>query len=1153
MPEFTHLHVHTQYSILDGFSDIKKLVKKTKELGMKSLAITDHGNMYGVFTFFTEAKKQGLKPIIGCEVYVAHNSISEKTKKDDRSGYHLILLAKNVEGYQNLSKLVSYGFIDGFYYTPRIDKELLKKYSKGLIASSACLGGELAKTIMNEGAAKAECVINEFKEIFHDDYYMEMMNHGYPEQHAVNKTIAELSAKTGVKYIATNDLHFINAADYEAHTILICLNTGKDINDTEGMHYTGQEYLKSPEDMAKLFPEYPEALSTTQEIVDKIEDYNLNKDPILPKFPLPEGFDDENTYLEYLTYEGAKKLYPNMDEETMERIDFELATVKRMGFPGYFLIVQDFINESRKMGVRVGPGRGSAAGSAVAYCLRITTIDPLKYNLLFERFLNPERISMPDVDVDFDDVGRDKVINYVIQKYGKEKVAQIITFGSMAAKSSIKDVARVLKLPLQDAERLTKLIPERASNLAEAFKGSAELNEARNNGDELTRKTLRLAEALEGSVRNTGTHACGIIIGPEDLTNFAPLSTAKDTDMPVIQFEGSLVESAGLLKMDFLGLKTLTIINDALKNIKYSRGVDIDIDNVSLEDAETYELFSRGDTVGIFQFESDGMQKYLQDLKPNRLDDLIAMNALYRPGPMEYITNYVNRKHGREPITYAYPAMEKYLSDTYGITVYQEQVMLLSQTLAGFSKGQADTLRKAMGKKQIEVMNKLKDAFEKGCVENGYELEIVKKIWNDWEAFAQYAFNKSHSTCYAYLAYQTGYLKAHYPAEFLASVLTHNLSDIEKVTFFLDECKRSGIQVLGPDVNESQWNFSVPKDNVIRFGLGAVKGLGEAPVEAIVNEREENGPYRSIFDFIKRVSLKNISKRVLEALAMSGAFDCFPEIHRAVFFALDGEVPFTEKLIRYANNLNEAENAGQHSLFDDPGLAIDQQITTDPEIPRVTPWSSIEQLKKEKEIAGFYLSGHPLNDFKIEIDNFCNISIPTLKQDLRPLKGRELKFAGIVSAVSHRTTKTGNPMGSFNIEGYDDTIQIVLFSEDYLKFRYFLTEGTLLYIKATVKNKYNNEDLFELKINGISLLAEVIEKYTNRITMNVPLYEVNEKLNNKLKTNIQKHKGKCSLRLNVYDSNEKLNVRMLTRNIFVDASTFLKAFEYEHNISFKLD
>lgn len=1138
MPNFTHLHVHTQYSILDGASGVKELLKRAKELEMTALAITDHGNMYGAIDFYGEAKKNGIKPIIGCEVYVAEGSRFEKRGKEDRSGYHLILLAKNQTGYKNLSKLCSKGFLEGFYYTPRIDKEILRNHCEGIIALSACLGGEIPSAIMDKGEAKAEEVLNEYLQIFGEDFYLEVQNHGLADQQTVNEVIFRLSKKHNVKVVATNDSHFIKKEDADTHDILVCLNTGKDYEDPNRMKYSGQEYLKSYNEMLSIFPNHPEILENTQDVLNKIEDYNIKKDVILPKFPLPDGFTSEMEYLRHITYEGAEKRYGTITDVVKERIDFELSVVEKMGFPGYFLIVQDFIAAARKMGVLVGPGRGSAAGSAVAYCVGITSIDPIKYDLLFERFLNPERISMPDVDIDFDDEGRDSVLKYVIEKYGKERVAQIITFGSMAARSAIRDVARVLKLPLSEADKLAKLVPEGPkANLKDAYSDVPELKSALENGDyPLVQKTLRYALALEGSLRNTGVHACGVIIGPEDLIEHIPMTTAKDSDMPVIQFEGSQAESAGMLKMDFLGLKTLTIIKDTLRNIKDRQGIDVDIDTIPLDDAKTYELYSKGETTGTFQFESDGMKKYLQELQPNRFEDLIAMNALYRPGPIQYIPKFIDRKHGREKVEYEFPSMEKYLNETYGITVYQEQVMLLSQSLAGFTKGQADSLRKAMGKKQKDVMDKLKSQYLDGCEANNYDRKIAEKLWEDWEKFAEYAFNKSHSTCYAYVAYQTAYLKAHYPAEYMASVLSHNVSDIKKVTFFIDECKKMGIPVLGPDVNESIFRFFVNKKGEIRFGLGAAKGIGEGAVDSIVEERGNGGAFTSIFDFVKRINLRSCNKRCFEALAYSGAFDGLGDIHRAQFFHTEGDGgTFIDKLIKYGNSIQTQSESSQASLF---GESTNSEIP-DPTIPNCQKWSRLEQLKFERDIIGFYLSGHPLDEYKVEIQTFCNVTLGDL-QNLSNLKGRELTIAGIVTSVNHRMTKTGNPFGSITLEDYNDSYQLTLFSNQYTSFKNFLEAGYFLFIKAKAESRFNQPDQLELKVTSMQLLSDVIEKQINSVTLQIPIQDLSDDLVVRIEKITKSNQGKGKLKFHFFDNIDKISFEMRPKKNGIDISPFVK-------------
>ena len=1154
MPDFTHLHVHTQYSILDGATRIPDLISKAKEYGMDALAITDHGNMYGVLKFYFEAKKQKIKPIIGCEVYVAPHSRFEKRGQQDRSGYHLILLAKNIQGYRNLSKLSSLGFYkEHFYYTPRIDKELLKEYSEGLIATTACLGGELPTAIINHGIEKAEEVLKEHLEIFGEDYYLELMNSGIPEQKIVNKTLLELAKKFNVKVIATNDVHFLNEKDYEAHHILICLNTGKDIDDKTNMHYTGQEFFKSPDEMAELFKDVPEALTNTREIVDKIEDFDITiKKVILPHFPLPDGFTSEDEYLKHLTYEGANKLYPEITEELKKRLDYELSIIKDMGFPGYFLIVQDFISTARRLGVTVGPGRGSAAGSAVAYCTGITNIDPIKYNLLFERFLNPDRISMPDIDIDFDDEGREKVLNYVVEKYGENRVAQIVTFGTMAARLAIRDVARILKLPLNEADKLAKMVPERPGiTLKQAYNEVKELNEIRKKGDELSRKTLNFAEILEGSTRHTGTHACGVIIGPDDLIKYVPLSTAKDSDLMVTQYEGKLVESVGILKMDFLGLKTLSIIKDAIENIYKSHGIKIDIEKVPLEDEKTFELYQRGDTIGTFQFESEGMRGYLKDLKPNNIEDLIAMNALYRPGPMSFIPLFINRKQGKEKIEYPHPMIENILKPTYGIMVYQEQIMQTAQIMGGFSLSEADLLRRAMGKKDKKTMEEQKVVFINGALKKEIEKEKAEEVYQMMEKFAEYGFNRSHSAAYSIIAYQTAYLKAHYPAEYMAAVLTHNLSDIKKITFFVDECKRLSIPVLGPDINESSLNFIVNKNGEIRFGMAAIKGVGEAAVKSIIEERNKNGLFRNIFGFAKRVNLRSVNKRSFEALAKAGAFDGFENTHRAQYFYRENldDTVFLEKIIKHAGSYQEKQNSMQVSLFgDDEAMEI-----SDPKLPDCEPWSKLQQLKNEKEVTGFYMSGHPLDNYKLEIDNFCNISINTINEGLKPLKNKIFTFAGIVTSVAHKTTRKGNPFGSFIVEDFNDSVQITLFGDDYVSYKkFFENEGYSLLIKATVQYRYNSEDQLEIKVRNISLLPEAIEKFTKEISLNLSMDDINEELIGILSKIINANPGKCNLKIILMDNTDNISVEMKPKRNKVNHLKFINEIKKIPNVEFRL-
>ena len=1161
MAGFTHLHVHTQYSILDGASRISTLIDRVKSLGMDSLAITDHGNMFGVKEFHNTATKKGIKPIIGCEIYVAKRSVKDVTGKEDRSGDHLILLAKNLTGYRNLIKLVSTAWIKGFYYKPRVDKELLAKYNEGLIASSACLAGEIPDEILNGTIAGAEAVLKSYLDIFGDNFYLEVQRHEtydpdadktvFPLQQKVIEAIKKLSVKYNVKLIATNDVHFINAEDAEAHDRLICINTVKDIDDPNRLRYTKQEYIKSEEEMRAIFKDIPEAIDNVSELVASIEKYKLDHELIMPEFELPEGYTDKDEYLRDLTYNGAKERWGTLTGEQTERIDFELETIAKMGFPGYFLIVQDFLRAAREMGVSVGPGRGSAAGSAVAYCLKITDIDPIKYRLLFERFLNLDRISMPDIDIDFDEDGRESVLRYVVNKYGHDKVAHIITFGSMAAKMAIRDVARVQKLPLPDADRLAKLVPERPGvTLAQAYNEVPELAKERESSNKLIATTLKYAEVLEGSVRQTGVHACGIIIGKDSLDDHIPLCTAKDTDLYVTQYDGSHVESVGLLKMDFLGLKTLSIIRDAVENVKKSKGIDINIDELPLDDKKTFELFSNGETTGIFQFESTGMKRYLRDLEPNRFEDLIAMNALYRPGPMEYIPKFIRRKHGREKIDYMVPAMEKYLSDSYGITVYQEQVMLLSQELAGFTKGEADSLRKAMGKKKRSIMDEMKIKFFEGCRERGYNENMVTRIWTDWEAFAQYAFNKSHSTCYALIAYQTGYLKAHFPAEFMAAVLSRNISDIKKITTFMDETRRMGMDVLGPDVNESYVKFTVNKDGNIRFGLGAIKGVGESAVLQLIEEREPNGLYKDIYDLVERVNLNSINKKTMEAMAVAGAFDCFTGITRSQYFALDTKgSSFIESLIRYGNNAKTIKMSSGQTLFGD-SVGFDM---IKPEPAECPDWPKLEKLNREKEVIGIYLSSHPLDDFRLEINTFTTTTLAEL-QNLRDYLDREVIVAGMVTETKNGTGKNGKPYGSFILQDYTDSFRFILFDKDYIDNSKFLTAGYYLLIKGRVQKRRYKDDQLEFSIRNINLLSSVKDELIKSVTLKIDIENLNEEIINELIDLIRENKGETELKFLFLDKDDRISLPMFSRTIRVRLNNdFISYLDDHPGIEYKVN
>lgn len=1133
---------------------------------MPALAITDHGNMFGAFKFVAEASKYNtkenpntIKPIVGCEFYMVENRHKTQFTREERDvRYHQLLLAKNAEGYANLIKLCSLGYMEGLYGKyPRIDKEILLRHHRGLIATTCCLGAIVPKTIVKYGSDRAEEEFRWWLDIFGEDYYIELQRHAIPEQEKVNEVLLGFAKKYGVKMIASNDSHYVDREDSNAHDILLCINTGekqstptmKEFAEDESSQrgtrfafYNDQFYFKSTDEMKQLFSDLPEAIDTTNEIVDKVETLRLKQDILLPNFQVPAEFTTQDEYLHHLTYTGALKRYGQLTPEIEERLNFELFTIRTMGFAGYFLIVADFIKAGRDLGVFIGPGRGSAAGSAVAYCIGITNIDPIKYNLLFERFLNPDRKSMPDIDTDFDDDGRQKVIDYVVDKYGKNQVAQIVTYGTMAAKMSIKDVARVLDLPLPDSNALAKLVPEKPGIelnrvLTAPIDGEKSLKEKENlnsdelelvkqlreikNGKDLRAQVLNEALVLEGSVRNTGIHAAGIIIAPKDLTEIIPVCTSKDSDLLITQFDGKVIEDAGVIKMDFLGLKTLTIIKDALKLIYRNHGVDIDIDTIPLDDKKTFELYQRGETNGTFQFESVGMQKYLKDLKPDKLEDLIAMNALFRPGPLAYIPNFINRKHGREAIVYDLPAMQEYLEETYGITVYQEQVMLLSQKLAGFTKGEADTLRKAMGKKQKDVLDKMKGKFMEGCGKNGHDLKICDKVWTDWEAFASYAFNKSHSTCYAFVAYQTGFLKAHYPAEYMASVLTHNLSQLEKVTFFMEECQRMGVPVLGPDINESQYNFSVNKSGQIRFGLGAVKGVGEQAVIAVVEEREKDGPFVSVFDLTRRVSGRALNKRCLESLAQAGALDCFTDVHRAQYFYADPRDGMSglEKASRFGNASANQATSMQASLFGD---SMVEEISQ-PVLAKCEPWSKLEALSKEKEVIGFYISGHPLDVFRFEIKNFCNTRIEqlTAKEQLTQLRHRDVTFAGIITNVNHRMTKTGKPFGSFTVEDLSGNMEIALFGEDYGKLKSKLEQGSLVLIKGKIQARYGKDGDFEVKPYAMEYLEDVAEKYTREVIVHTRIEHVQGEFGRQMLEEIQANKGGVPLKINVIDAEKR--------------------------------
>jgi len=1144
--EFCHLHVHTQYSILDGAASIPELLKKAIDDGMRAVAITDHGNMFGVKEFHNEASKRGIKPILGCEAYIARRSRISKEDKNLDTYDHVVLLAKNKTGYSNLTNMVSLGWTEGFYYKPRIDRELLGKYHEGIICLSACLGGEIPQAIMHHSLEEAERIVLEYQRIFGGDFYLELMRHRtddpgmnklvFDDQVFVNRSLLELGKKHGINCVATNDVHFVNMEDSEAHDHLICLNTGKDLDDPTRMRYTRQEWFKTQEEMKDVFSDRPDTLTNTIEVAEKVEHFELNANPVMPFFPLPEDFENEDAYLKHITYEGASNRYGELTDEVKERIDFELETIQRMGFPGYFLIVQDFIAAARNMGVSVGPGRGSAAGSAVAYCLGITDIDPIKYDLLFERFLNPDRISMPDIDIDFDEDGRDEVLKWVVDKYGHDRVAHIITFGTMAAKMAIRDVARIQKLPLPEADRLAKLVPDRpGTTFAKAFEDVPELKKEQNSSNPLISNTLRIAQRLEGSVRQTGLHACGVIIGRNSLTEHLPVCKSKESELLVTQFDGHFVEDVGMLKMDFLGLKTLSIIKDAVANIRESKGIDIDIGHIPMDDKTTFDLYSKGETTGLFQFESTGMKKYLRDLEPNRFEDLIAMNALYRPGPMEYIPSFIRRKHGKENIAYDLPEMEEYLKDTYGITVYQEQVMLLSRKLAGFTRGEADSLRKAMGKKIKKMMDELKVKFEEGCTKNGIAKKKIEKIWVDWEAFAQYAFNKSHSTCYAYVSYQTAYLKANYPAEFMAAVLSRNIADIKKIGQFMDECRRMSISVLGPNVNESNVRFTVNDNGDIRFGLGAIKGVGENAVRSIMEERRANGPYKDIYDFVERNDLHQVNRKNFEGLAIAGALDCFDSINRSQYIDTveEAEATFIEQLIKFGNKIQYERNTPQQNLFGE----ISSIPISRPEPPDVMEWDDSSKCKREKELIGIYLTSHPLDRYKLEIDSFCPNTLHELS-DLQPFSGRDVVFCGMVKTVRDGVDQWRNkPYLLAQLEDYTDTYNLRLKNEDYVNFKQYFSPDVALMIRATV-NEWSprdepNRKIYSLKMKMVHMLADVREKLVRSVDISLDINQVSSEFIESIDRFTVNENGKV-LKFRIHDSESNTKVNLFSRKKHVE-------------------
>ena len=1198
--KFAHLHNHTQFSVLQSTIAIGGLVSATAKNKFPAVAMTDTGNMMGAFHFVSavmnhnkaaSAKNKALvesgeepteteiKPIVGCEFNICDNHL-DKTKKDN--GYQVVLLAKNKKGYHNLAKMASIAYTEGFYYVPRIDRAIVEKYKEDIMVLSGNLYGEIPSKILNIGENQAEEALLWWKSQFGPDLYLEIMRHNQEDENRVNQTLIVFSKKHNVKLIATNNTYYLNKEDANAHDILLCVKDGEKqatpIGRGRGYRYglPNQEYYyKSEEEMKKLFADLPEAITNIQEIVDKVEIYSLYRDVLLPKYDIPEEFKvpedeadggvrGENAYLRHLTMVGAQKRYGEITPDIQERLDFELLTISNSGYPGYFLIVQDFITEARKMDVSVGPGRGSAAGSAVAYCLGITNIDPIKYDLLFERFLNPDRVSMPDIDIDFDDEGRGRVMDYVIKKYGSNQVAQIITYGKMATKSAIRDTARVLDLPLFEADRIAKLIPgmmpskwnlarfisEKEDDVKKAlrsdeFESVKELISIANGGD-LAGETIQQAKILEGSMRNTGIHACGVIITPSDITNYVPVTTAKDSDLYVTQFDNSVAESAGLLKMDFLGLKTLTLIKDTVKLVKYRTGIELDPDTFPIDDVKTYELFQRGETVGIFQYESPGMQKYMKDLKPTVFGDLIAMNALYRPGPLEYIPSFVRRKNGEEEIKYDLDACAEYLSETYGITVYQEQVMLLSQSLAGFTKGEADVLRKAMGKKQKDVLDKMKPKFVAQAAEKGHDATILEKIWKDWEAFASYAFNKSHSTCYAWIAYQTAYLKAHYPAEYMAAVLSNNMSDIKQVSFFMEECKRMGLQVLGPDVNESFYKFTVNDEYAVRFGMGAVKGVGSGAVATIVENRKD-GKYKSIFDLAKRIDLRAANKKAFENLALAGGFDSFVGTTRAQYFHDDGDgITFYEKAIRYGAKFQENENSSQVSLF---GESSNVQIA-EPIVPPCEDWSTMEKLAKEKEVVGIYISGHPLDDFKFEMKYFCNSKLESLK-DLHQHVNKNLTFGGIISNVQHRIAKNGKGWALFNLEGYDESYEFKIFGEEYLKNRHYLIPNSFTYIKILVKEGWVDRDTGKkgdprLTFSEFKMLQDVFENFAKKLNILLDIKDLNPDFISKLNAVFQSNKGDNTVTFDILELEKiRKQVEILPEISKVDQKTELALFEDE--------
>lgn len=1176
MVDFCHLHCHTQYSLLDGASDIKNMMKKAKADGQSAVAITDHGNMFGVFKFVKEAKNQGIKPIIGCEFYLVEDRFIksfEKSRGQKDVRHHQLLLAKTREGYHNLTKLASLGFTEGLYGKyPRIDKTLLEKYHKGIIATSCCIGAEIPQTILKGDIEEAEQKLKWWLEMFGEDYYIELQRHRGMEkiddtgmsQEDVNQILLGFAKKYNVKTIVTNDAHYVEQEDWAPHDVLLCINTGSLLDEKDRFNFPSSDfYFKTKAEMNTLFGDVKQAVENTMEIASKVEEFDLARDVLLPAFPLPAGFDSQELYLRHLTFEGARRRYGTITPDIEERLNFELSVINHSGYPGYFLIVQDFTSAARHLGVSVGPGRGSAAGSAVAYCLGITNIDPIKYDLLFERFLNPERVSMPDIDIDFDDEGRGKVIDYVIDKYGRNQVAQIITYGTMAARMSLRDVGRVMNVPLNEVDRVAKTFPSHLSATLQSVLAEEDIDpklkenlttddvekaylfrKMANQSDDIG-KMIKTAKKLEGAVRNTGIHACGVIITPGDITDYVPVSVAKDSDLLVSQYDNSVAEEAGLLKMDFLGLKTLTIIKDAIEIIKQRYDIEVDIENISLEDEKTFELFQRGEMVGIFQYESPGMQKYLRELKPTRFEDLIAMNALYRPGPLQYIPDFIARKNGKQEIVFDLPDMEEFLAETYGITVYQEQVMLLSQKLAGFSKGDADMLRKAMGKKQKAVLDKMFPKFVEGCTANGHPEEVVKKIWTDWEAFASYAFNKSHSTCYAYIAFQTAYLKAHFPAAFMASVLNHNKNDISKVNFYLQETKRMRIPVLGPDINESNIKFTVNKNNAVRFGLSALKGVGEGPVEDLVAERNARGPFTSIYDMMKRVNLRSVNKKCLDSLAYSGALDCFEEYNRAQYFAPNEKGDnFIEQLIKYGGHFQGQKETQQISLFGD---AL-QDMIIEPKPEKVQEWNQIEKLEREREVTGIYISGHPLDDYTLEFTYFINCPLEKADQ----IEGQMLKMGGMVKDVHFGATQKGNPYTRFTLMDFTGEFQISLYNESHEMWKHLISVGNVLYIEG-INQKGMNSDRAFFRAKDIMFLDTVGQARTKSITVRLGLHDIKPDTINAFVRLCESKPGKHLLKLKIKDEESDVDIELQSQTFKINADgLFVQELE-SMGFSFKLN